>query len=259
MEKSLRILIIEDEETVCERYKTYISQYDNLVVIATTNSSYEGVELVHKHLPDAVILDLELQYGLGNGLEFLSQLKKNPPSHIPYIVVATNNSSPLTQRYARESGADFIMYKYQKNYSEKSVIDFLRMISPTISEYQPSVLPDTVPITSSDNKNHYIRQIHTELNHVGINPKSIGYQYLTEAILLKIQQQEDITSTIGKKYHKTPLSVTRAMQYAIDRAWSTAAIEDLLLYYTAPIHSKKGVPTILEFVCYYAGKLQIQD
>lgn len=258
MEKSLRILIIEDEETVCERYKTYISQYEDLVVIADTNSSDEGVELVHKHLPDAVILDLELQYGLGNGLDFLSQLKKNPPARIPYILVATNNSSPITQRYARESGADFIMYKYQKNYSEKSVIEFLRMISPSICGYQPTALPVTAPVPS-DNKNHYIRQIHAELNRVGINPKSVGYQYLTDAILLKIQRQEDITSTIGKKYHKTPLSVTRAMQYAIDRAWSTASIEDLLLYYTAPIHSKKGVPTILEFVCYYADKLQIQD
>ena len=49
------------------------------------------------------------------------------------------------------------------------------------------------------------------------------------------------------------------MQNAIARAWRTTPIEDLLRYYTARISSEKGVPTITEFIYYYAAKLKSTD
>lgn len=46
------------------------------------------------------------------------------------------------------------------------------------------------------------------------------------------------------------------MQNAIAKTWRTAPIDDLLKFYTAKINSEKGVPTITEFVYYYANKLK---
>lgn len=48
----------------------------------------------------------------------------------------------------------------------------------------------------------------------------------------------------------------RAMQNSINRAWSTSDIQDLLDNYTAKIKSDKGVPTVTEFIYFYAQKIK---
>lgn len=102
-----------------------------------------------------------------------------------------------------------------------------------------------------------IRRIHAEFDSVGISPKVIGRQYLVDAILLVIDKQEhNLTAAIGKKYGKSDNSVERAMQNAISRTWRTVDIDTLYQNYTAKINSEKGVPTIMEFIYYYANKLK---
>ena len=48
------------------------------------------------------------------------------------------------------------------------------------------------------------------------------------------------------------------MQNAINRTWYTSDTEDLLKYYTARIRSDKGVPTLMEFISYYANKIRTE-
>ena len=66
---------------------------------------------------------------------------------------------------------------------------------------------------------------------------------------------QKLSTIIGDKYQKTEASVERAMQNAINRAWKQTDIDELSRYYTARIHSDKGVPTITDFIYYYAAKL----
>ena len=85
----------------------------------------------------------------------------------------------------------------------------------------------------------------------------VGRKYLTEAIQITINKpQSNICVVIGEKYNKTDASVERAMQNAINKAWRTSDIDDLAQNYTAKISSDKGVPTLTEFVYYYANKIK---
>ena len=45
------------------------------------------------------------------------------------------------------------------------------------------------------------------------------------------------------------------MQNAIKSAWRTNDIDDLLTYYTAKINPNRGVPTLTEFIYYYANQI----
>ena len=84
----------------------------------------------------------------------------------------------------------------------------------------------------------------------------MGYRYLIDAIQIIMKEPtHNVCSIIGNTYHKTEASVERAMQNAINKAWKTSDINDLLLYYTAKISSDKGVPTVTEFIYYYVHKL----
>lgn len=98
--------------------------------------------------------------------------------------------------------------------------------------------------------------IYSPLNSVGISAKLLGYDYLTEAIETYTEgQTSKICAHLAHRHGKSAASIERAMQHAINKAWSSAELETLLANYKAPISSAKGTPTVTEFVAYYAKKL----
>ena len=258
MEHLLNILLLEDEPDVCERFKQEIDLAQDMKLLDITNDSDQALQLASEYDPDVIIVDLELHFGKGNGLLFLEKLKERSLATSPYILVTTNNSSTTTYGVAREFGADFIMYKHQEDYSEKNVVDFSRIMHTVIQSKITSSNPLNATSETPGQKQQRLRRIiTTEMDQIGINPKSIGYQYLIDGILLSIDKpQSCLTTLVSEKYNKTPASVERAMQNAINRAWRTTDIDDLFLHYTAKINSSRGVPTINEFVGYYANKIR---
>lgn len=257
MNRKLTILLIEDDKAECKNIEDCISEYDDMTLVGITDDENEALRLTQELLPEALILDLELHLGKGNGLSYLRRLKDANLPIKPYILITTNNTSMITYECARDLGADFILYKHQFDYSAENVVSFLRMMKNTI-------LSKTVPVEKEPEKESPIqkskrldRMIYIELDRVGINPKAIGYNYLAEAIKLVMDGNAvNLCKIIGEKNGKTDSSVERAMQNAINRAWRTSDIEDLLKYYTAPIRIDKGVPTIMEFVFHYARKIE---
>ena len=258
MDKKLSVLLVEDDQAACRDIIEYIEELDDISLIGVTNNSSKAIDYVKDYLPDAIILDLELHNGSGNGLIMLQNLRQLSLTVSPYILITTNNSSPITYESARQLGADFIMSKHQEDYSAKNVIDFLRMMKSVIynrAKECSAIYSTTEPPEMKEKR--IVHRICSELNQIGISPKAIGYQYLIDAIQQLIKQPtNNLCTIIGKKYGKTEASVERAMQNAINKAWRSSDIEDLLTYYTARISSEKGVPTITEFVYYYANKLK---
>ena len=96
-----------------------------------------------------------------------------------------------------------------------------------------------------------------ELDLIGISPRAKGRKYLRDAIELTCDKETpNLCMEIAKQYSKTPASVERAMQNAIDRAWSITDPETLEEHYTAYINPRKGVPTLMQFIYYYAEKVK---
>lgn len=256
MIEKLELLLVEDDTIACKDFISLIDDSEDITLTGVTNNAAKALEYIKEYLPDVVILDLELHLGSGSGLNILAELKEMPLSKSPFVLITTNNTSPVTYETARKLGADYIMSKHQANYSAREVIDFLRILSPTILSKRKLAETDAAIETPKYNQKRIIRRITAELNHVCINPKDIGYQYLIDAIEIMMNERtQNIASIIAKRHNKTEASVIRAMQNAIERAWKSADIDDLLVHYTARINSEKGVPTITEFICYYANKL----
>ena len=258
MDHPLNIIIIEDDAGVCKRFTACTDSSEGILISAITNSSYDALALVKKHHPDAIILELELNTGAGNGLLFLNHLKTLALPYKPYILVTTNNSSPVTYAYARHAGADFIMYKRQADYSEHNAIAFLQMMKPAILQsHGQTILIDETADTSKQQNLKLKRLIDKELNLIGISPKLTGYRYLSEAIFLLINGHNgSLCGIIAERYQKTDSSVERAMQNAINKAWRSNDMDELSKNYTAKINSERGVPTLTEFVYYYATKIK---
>lgn len=258
MERELHVVLIEDDPVACKEFKEYIDTVPDVLLVEITNNSYRAIEIVRDSQPDAIILDLELHEGQGNGLLFLQELKKLSLIHTPYVLVTTNNSSSTTYEAARHLGTDFIMFKHQQDYSSASAVEFLRMMKDIIqSRYAQDQNDSGMELSIEQSTKRIERMITAELDFIGISPKAVGYKYLSDAIFLVIKDRpSNICTELGKRYKKTDSSVERAMQNAINRAWRNTDIDELMTHYKAKINSEKGVPTLTEFIHYYAKKVK---
>lgn len=256
-QRELTVLLIEDDQFACEEIRNYIDQLDDMHLLGITDDSNKALDMVQYCIPDAIILDLELHEGGGNGLFFLSKLHDLGLEKLPYILITTQNTSNVTLEAARQLGADFIITKYERDYSAQKPVELLRMMRNAIQRHST---PDTtVPTLSPAEQNRKLTiRIHRELDAIGISPKAIGYEYLTEAIIIATNEPvPNLSRAIASKHAgKTPASVERAMQNAINRAWSNGNPEDLARNYTAVINYERGVPTLTEFIYHYANRFR---
>jgi len=256
----LKLLLVEDDPVECAQYVSYVTPLDDVRLIGVTNNAYSALELVRDNIPDVIILDIELHKGSGNGVTFLASLREKHPNLTPYTLVTTNNVSQITHHQVRELGADFVMLKTQEDYSAKVVIDYIRALRVTLHKIQKQKrergeLPEIPP---EERAKRLRLRISAEVDKIGLSPKMRGRTYLVEAIMMKIDDQQNIIKTIAKKNEKTDASVERAMQNAINKAWSIMNTEDLENLYTARINPEKGVPTLSEFIWHYTNKLKTE-
>lgn len=256
MKNKLVILLVEDDAAICAEFYSYFLTCEDMTIIDQTNDIEVAMQLTTSHLPNVILLDLELHNGGGNGLVFLDNLRKRQMMHTPYIIVTTQNMSEYTLEQARLLGADFIITKYDKKFCPEYIANTIRLMHGAILRKNTSIahLKNASPAQEGDLLE---RRIQREMELIGINPKNKGYAYLVDSIQNYIKNPGiNLSRSLVPKYEKSEKSIERAMQNAIKRAWDTNDIEDLLKYYTARIRADKGSPTLMEFVCYYANKIK---
>lgn len=259
MDRILSVLIIEDEEIASAELIECIEKDEGLKLANATNNSFEALELVRMHLPNVIILDLELHRGGGNGILFLHELHKMELELPPYILVTTHNMSDVTLEQVRSLGADFTLAKYETNYSAQYVIDNINLMRHAIRQKNTSKGLE-MPVSPAETDRKLLTRIQREMDLIGIKPSSVGYKYLVDSIFLTYKGETgNIAKVLAPKYKKTDKSIERAMQNAIKQAWTTNDIDELLTHYTARIRSDRGVPTLMEFICYYAMKIERKE
>ena len=258
MKKPLTVLVVEDEPLECQELIKQIEATDGeLQLVGVTNNTIKALHYVNDCLPDAVILDLELHKGQGNGLAFLASLQDIRLEAPIYVLVTTNNISYITHESARKMGADFIMVKSQEGYSAKDAIDFLASLKNVIQANRKTATGSSLTEPAEQRYSRILRRVAAELDRVGISPNAVGRKYLIDSILIITDKpDEKIRSVLSTKYAKTEASIERAMQNAIEKAWKTSPIDDLANFYTARINSAKGSPTVMEFIYYYAERIR---
>ena len=255
LKQTLSVLLVEDDQNACKQITEYAKRFTDINISEVTNNSHSAYKYVVEYSPDAVILDLELQQGGGSGLQFLTDLHNTPKVINPYILVTTNNSSQKTYEYARSKGADFILYKHSDDYTNQTPIDFLRMTKDVI--ISSTNTSNNLSFSSSVNETDLKELITQQLEILGFQHKVLGFKYLIEAIYVVINEPDaHINQRIANIFNKSTASVERAMQTSIDRVWKCGCVETLYNEYTAHINPDTGVPTISEFVYYYADKFR---
>lgn len=103
------------------------------------------------------------------------------------------------------------------------------------------------------------------MHQIGVPAHIKGYQYLREAIILSVNDDEMINSvtkylypTVAKKFGTTPSRVERAIRHAIEVAWDRGDVDVLSSYFGYTIQNQRGKPTNSEFIAMISDKLKLK-
>ena len=123
MDKIWRTIIIDDESLARERLKRLITIYDNLELIAEASNGEEGLELIEKHAPDLIFLDIEMP--VLNGFEMLSRLKTQPKE------IFTTAYDQYAVKAFEEESIDYLLKPIEAERLEKSIKKLEKTASST--------------------------------------------------------------------------------------------------------------------------------
>ena len=238
----IQVLLVEDDEKHRIKYQEYISSLKSSVEFFVADGEAKGLELAQKFNFDAIILDLELNKSDGDGMSFLEKLNRIDLPKKPLIVVITNNESDIIQQHARDRGADYIFEKRKRDYSPALVMGLVSSIFKSQSKANHRIKP-IKPVSLTDH-------IESIVNRFRINEDMLGRQFIIEAIEIaatskkkEIKPYRDVYPIIAQTHSKTVDSVNRAIENAINKAWTTTDKEILDELFPRVVDSVKGSPT----------------
>lgn len=256
--KPMKILIIEDDVNDCNNFINCIKKRKDIELVAITDSDIDGLKYVKTKQPEGIILDLELnnsKTGNADSFEFLDNIKRINLNINPIIIVTTHVNSKRTYDILHRKGVDLILYKDHPKYSCDHVLNQFINLRVSSNENVETSIEDLL----KNEEDKISNLINYELELIGVNPKLKGREYIHDAILFLIQNENSNISVIQhltNVYKKPASTITNGIQNAIIHAWRVSAVDDLLKYYTSTINHETGVPTPMEFVYYYRDKIK---
>ena len=260
--KTMKIVLIEDDVSACRDFADYARTTTEIVFVGMTGKSRDGLELAKNKLPEAVIVDLELNMGEGSGYDFLEELAKTELAIRPIIVITTRNRNDTihTQLHAKYN-INWIFYKLQKGYCPEMVIRHLLRFREFYHLQKSGIDSDAKTIeTPEELKDRIMSRIKAEMDAFGISVRLKGRKYAEESIHILVtnpNKGDSVFQDVSKSVKNSYDNVIRAIQTAINSAWdNTDDIDELLKRYTAPVRKDKGTPMPTEFVHYYADKIR---
>ena len=256
--KPMKILIIEDDINDCNNFINCVKTRKGIEIVAVTDSDIDGLKYVKTKQPEGIILDLELnnsKSGNTDSFGFLSDLKKLKLNYEPIVIVTTHVNSKRTYDILHRKGVDLILYKDHPNYSCNHVLNqFINLRrEPT------TIIENSIEELFVDKEKKISNLINNELELIGVTSKLKGREYIHDAILYLIENEDSDLSVIQhltKVHKKSATTITNGIQNAIIHAWRVSAVDDLLKNYTAIINHETGIPTPMELVYYYRDKIK---
>jgi two-component system, NarL family, invasion response regulator UvrY len=105
MERTIRILIVDDHDVVREGVKTILREQSRTVVFGEARAAPEALRFVREQDWDMVVLDLSL--GDRNGLEVLKELKLLRPK-LPVLILSMHSEEQYARRAFRAGASGYV-------------------------------------------------------------------------------------------------------------------------------------------------------
>ncbi len=256
MEEKIKIMVVDDNKEFVKLLNMYINSQKDMEAMEPLFDGTDAVEKISQSKPDVLLLDIVMPEK--DGLTVLEEMKDEAGMEKPLTVVMSAIGQEKITQKAISLGATYYVVK---PFDMVALINRIREIlkeKDTIKNeylvaYGNTELPLEVRVT---------KMIHD----VGVPAHIKGYQYIREAILLAISDDNMINNvtkllypTLAKKFDTTPSRVERAVRHAIEVAWNRGQIEMHEKIFGYTVNSNKGKPTNSEFIAMVADRIRLSE
>lgn len=204
-------LFIADADTsLTEKLSAYMNHKTELEVIGSTGNGIQALCMIQTTHPDIVLIDPLLPEMDGISLIKQLQIMKN----VPVIVCMSHFYTPACIEMARNSGANYYVYKpIALNALASILVECARMV---IEDRKSESLEN---ITEKDTDLH--RRIHIILRELGFSSKHAGSKYIAASVALAWQAPLTVHNLSSGLYRKLA-EQTRVSSASIERSMRTA-------------------------------------
>ena len=244
MENRITVVLADANEEFRTALQQTLENAEGFDVVGSAADGLAAAQLVQEKRPQLLVMDLLLP-GL-DGFGVLEQLEKAKVQVKSLIVSALYRDQIVAQAMSR--GVSFFMPKPCETAS------LLEQMRRAMNEGEES----------ESESQSLEREVTAVIHEVGVPAHIKGYQFLRDAILLTMNEPEDINAVtkrlypeIAKKNGTTASRVERAIRHAIEVAWDRGDVDTLNSYFGYTIHNLRGKPTNSEFIAMIADKMRL--
>ena len=234
----IRVAIVDDNDKMVEMMDEYLGSDDEINVIGRAKNGEEAFDLIKGTSPDVVLLDLIMPKM--DGLSLMDKIHKDGTMiRMPFFIITSAISNEAVIQDSFNYGAGYYMLK---PFEMDMIEDMQKFMERNIESDVTNIIHD-----------------------VGVPAHIKGYQYLREAIIMSVNDNEMLNSitkilypSIAKKFQTTPSRVERAIRHAIEVAWNRGKMDTIDELFGYTINAEKGKPTNSEFIALIADKIRIE-
>ncbi|MBE5781070.1 MAG: sporulation transcription factor Spo0A [Clostridiales bacterium] len=251
MNNKKKVLIVEDNEELCNAIAAYFQKRDD---IALLKAVYDGRQAL-SYLKDADILITDLVMPNLDGYALMERVAQMEGKKPAVIVISALGTEEMVHR-ACDLGARYYMVK------PLNIESLYRRTLEVAGQAASTRVGNGVPVPSLKPLDEKITNVFLM---VGIPAHIKGYQYLRYGVRLVVEGggvmnriTKELYPAIAEHFDTSPSKVERAIRHAIDVAWSRGKIENINRIFGFHIYTKNDKPTNGEFIALVADKLSME-
>ena len=257
MNSQIKVLIAEDNVEYAEFLKNTLEE-NSIAVVAIAHDGMQALEYIEEYSPDLVTLDIVMP--VLDGVEVLKKLKEKSPVKRPGIIVITGAHKENILGLCMQNGADYYMLKpCDPNVLVERIKTICGFKDGGAAKYEKPDFNDRALRRSIE------INVTNMIHMVGVPANIKGYQYLRDAIILAICENDLISAVtkqlyprVAANYNTSASRVERAIRHAIEVACTRGNEEALYSLFGYTVSNAKGKPTNSEFIAMIADKLRLE-
>lgn len=246
MKSSIRVLVIENNESITKDIEKYFSSHEVIKVVACKKDGEEGLNYIlnNGNCFDVIVMDLLLPKL--DGLFILGELKRRNINK--NVIITTSFKDDKIMDEANQYGVDYYMLK---------PVNFMSLEKRLLC----------LNLNKGNNKLFNQEAILTDLLHsLGIPSHIRGYQYIRDGILLMYNSPNQISyitkeiyPELADRYDTTASRVERAIRHAIEISWNRGDMDLMDEIFGNSLNLNRDKPTNAEYISTLADRLKVKS